>query len=127
MAKEYITSTKAEVDANSGVDSSGSLEGVDLYGSGGKVDKDDKNCYAKSHKFKNPNGEVRYTYYIKCGRDGSLFNPWGMYTEGTESKVFGGDRYWRFKSVNKKCFELYVRFLESRKNSLILNAEREIK
>lgn len=127
MDKEYITSTKTDSSVDSGVDSSGMLQNVELYGSGGKVDKEDKKCYAKMHEFKNPNGETRFSYYVKSGKDGSLFNPWGMYTEGTESKVFGGENYWNFKSVNKKCFDLYVKFLEVRKNSLILNAEREIK
>ena len=126
MSKEYITSTnKSE---QKGVDSSGNLEITEFYGVGGKSDKtEEKECYAKSQKYTNQQGLERLSYYIKSGRDGSLFNPWGMYTEGTESKSFGSESYWKFKAVSKKCFDFYLRFLESRNKSWILNAEREIR
>lgn len=125
MSKDYITTTTKNK-ANQGVDSSGSLEETVFYGSGGKIESDGKDCYAKSHGFKNADDKDRFSYYIKCGRDGSLFDPWGMYTEGTEDKEFGNESYWRFKTVNKKCFEFYVRFLESKNNSFRLHAEREV-
>ena len=125
MNKEYITTTSKNK-GEKGIDSSGSLENVSFYGSGGKIESDRKDCYAKMQDFKNADGKDRSSYYIKSGRDGSLFDPWGMYTEGTERKGFGSESYWRFKTVNKKCFELYVRFLESKNNSCRLHAEREI-
>ena len=125
MRKEHITTTtKSQTEV--GVDASGSLENTLYYGSGGKVEVDGNDCYAKSHGFKNANGHSRESYYIKTGRDGSLFDPWGMYSEGTEKKTFGSESYWRFKSVNKTCFELYVKFLESQNNSFRLHAEREV-
>jgi len=125
MNKEYITTTTNK-SPEQGVDSSGSLEGTLFYGSGGKIEEDGKDCYAKRNDFKNADGNDRSSYYVKSGRDGSLFDPWGMYSEGTEKKEFGSESYWRFKSVNKKCFELYVRFLESKNNSFRLHAEREV-
>lgn len=124
MNKEYITTT-TQKDTKQGVDSSGSLEDVYFYGCGGKIESDEKKCYAKKHRFKNADEKDRYSYYIKSGRDGSLFDPWGI-GEDTEKKEFGSEPYWRFKTVNKKCFELYVRFLESKNNSFKLHAEREI-
>jgi len=125
MNKEYITTT-TKSKTEKGVDSSGSLEKILYYGSEGAIEGDGDDCYAKSHSFKNTDGKSRATYYVKAGRDGSLFNPWGMYSEGTEKKEFGSESYWRFKSVNKKSFDLYLKFLESKNNSFRLNAEREI-
>ena len=125
MSKEYITST-TKLGVADGSDSSGSLESVLFYGQGGEIESDGADCYAKKNHFKNAQGQARESYYIKSGRDGSLFDPWGMFTEGTEKKEFGSESYWRFKAVNKKCFELYVRFLESKNNSFKLHAEREI-
>jgi len=126
MSKEYIT------EANSlqkrGVDYSGDLTKVEFFGAGAEsMEKETKDSYAKLQTYVNQDGNSRKSYYIKFGRDGSLFNPWGMYTEGTETKSFGSEDYWRFKAVNKKCFDFYLKFLESRNNSWILNAEREIK
>lgn len=124
MSKEHITTTSKK-HLKAGVDSSGSLENVSFYGSGGEIDSDGSKCYAKIHQFKNTDGKNRASYYVKAGRDGSFFDPWGI-GEGTERKEFGSESYWRFKSVNKKCFELYVRFLESKNSSFRLHAEREV-
>ena len=124
MSKEYITTT-TKSESNAGIDSSGSLENASFYGSGGEIESDGAECYAKIHEFKNADGKDRASYYVKVGRDGSFFDPWGI-AEGTEKKEFGSESYWRFKSVNKKCFELYIRFLESKNNSFRLHAEREV-
>ena len=126
MSKEYITKTNKTEEE--GIDFSGDLKKIEFFGVGGEPqDSETKECYAKLQTYTNHKGQPRYSYYVKSGRDGSLFNPWGMYTEGTESKSFGSENYWRFQHVNKKCFDFYLRFLESRNNSWILHAEREIK
>ena len=140
MSIEKIT--KESVDSV-GVDSSGEIVCVTGYTYTKNIKKDESghytldgaetispehgNCFSKQVKIKRPDGKFSYRYYIKSGIDGSLFDPWGMFSEGTQSSYAKrqGKGSWSFKSVNKKCFEFYNNFLESRNAAWLKNAERE--
>ena len=102
MSKDHITTTTIKNDSKEGVDSSGTVNATTGYTANENLPKDnlghyvfdepqeidplDNKCYAKKIAIKNPNENgFRYKHYIKVGPDGRLFNPWGMYSEGTQS------------------------------------------
>ncbi len=94
------------------------------------IDASDKKCYAKKVKIKTSKKDSYNTkYYVSVSRDGFIFDPWGMFSEGTESDYDKnkGRSKWSFKEVNENCFNYYLRFLQSRNSSWLKNANREIR
>tara|TARA_R100000995_G_scaffold82725_2_gene57059 strand:+ start:469 stop:861 length:393 start_codon:yes stop_codon:yes gene_type:complete len=67
-------------------------------------------------------------YYVKVGKHGRLFNPIGIYSEGSEYKKSNhtGNKEWKLRKTNKKSFELYKNFLKTKNTAWLLNAEREM-
>jgi hypothetical protein len=67
-------------------------------------------------------------YYIKVGLYGKVYNPIGLYSEGTSNKFLAraGKKAWEFKEVNSKIFDMYVRFLKTKNLAWLNNAEREM-
>lgn len=67
-------------------------------------------------------------FSIKLGNNGKVYNPISIY--GEEKKNNFLDRICRssnkFKEVNFKAFELYVKFLKTKNIAWLHNAEREI-
>ena len=59
--------------------------------------------------------------------NGFIYDPWGIYSEGTQHKEarHAGKMAWSFRKVNKKCFNMYLTYLESKNKSFLNNAERE--
>jgi len=133
-----------------GVDSSGAIDTIIGYTANSMIPRDVKgrlifsgaeiieadsdDCYAKQvlikherNKGKDTNYQVNY--FIKIGVNGQIFNPWGMYSEGTQSdyaKTLGKPQ-WSFAKVTKRCFEFYINFLQSRNTAWLNNAERELR
>ena len=70
----------------------------------------------------------RTKYYAKTGRHGRLFNPIGMYSEGTAAKKLGhaGRLEWRFIEIGERVFYFYRDFLKTRNLAYLNNAEREL-
>lgn len=70
----------------------------------------------------------RTTFYVKRGRHGHLYNPIGMYTEGTKNKQMrhAGRPEWRFEVANAKIFKYYIQFLKTKNPAWLRNAEREV-
>ena len=87
MDKEITTTIKKQNDSK-GVDSAGEIESVTGYNikssqeDTNEIDPSSKDCYAKKSIFKNGDNEIRHKYYIKISSDGTIFDPWGMYSEG---------------------------------------------
>ena len=79
-------------------------------------------AYAKSIALKN-----RTKYFVKRGRYGRLYNPFGMYSEGTASKQLkhAGRPEWNFRESSKKVFFFYLNFLKTKNTAWLNNAERE--
>lgn len=79
-----------------------------------------------AQKITYPSGNIKY--FIKIGPYGKIYNPIGMYTEGTANKFLTkfGKKAWDFKSVNQKIFELYINFLRTKNIAWLNNAEREM-
>jgi len=88
-----------------------------------EVDESDSSAYAKSV---NNNGKT--IYYVKQNKYGRLYNPSGMYSEGNESKQLrhAGRPNWVFRDVEKKVFDYYLKFLETKNEAWLNNAEREL-
>tara|TARA_A100001201_G_scaffold143625_1_gene146285 strand:+ start:4061 stop:4489 length:429 start_codon:yes stop_codon:yes gene_type:complete len=82
-------------------------------------------CYAKWVKLDAEEG-ITDKYYVKYGSKGFMYDPWGLYSEGTESKKSYGDTPDNaFRRVNKKSFFYYMDYLKSRNKAWLNNAERE--
>ena len=69
----------------------------------------------------------REKYYVKRGRYGKLFNPIGMYSEGTAKKQLrhAGRPEWEFKETNQQVFNKYIKFLKTKNSAWLNNAERD--
>lgn len=71
-------------------------------------------------------GTIKYT--IKLSSEGKLLNPFSIYGQEKNSTFL--DRVCRsnskFKEVNQKSFDLYLKFLKTKNNAWLLNAEREV-
>lgn len=67
-------------------------------------------------------------YYIKVGTHGKIYNPIGLYSEGTANKFLSkiGRKAWEFKEVNSKVFDMYINFLRTKNIAWLNNAEREM-
>lgn len=67
-------------------------------------------------------------YYIKVGAYGKIYNPMGLYSEGTSNKFLAkvGKNAWEFTEVNQKVFDMYISFLRTKNQAWLNNAEREL-
>ena len=85
-------------------------------------DQDNYNAFAKKVTI----GQ-RAKYYVKRGRHGKLFNPIGLYSEGTAKKQLrhAGKPEWEYKETTQEVFNKYIRFLKTRNVAWLNNAERE--
>ena len=109
------------------LDSAGTTSSVIGYAEGlTEVDADSQECLAKSVVIVSEAGE-RHKYYVKVGSTGELFNPWGMYSEGTSNKFakHRGKYVWNLVEVSFKSFDFYKQFLSSRNPAWLHNAQRE--
>ncbi len=74
------------------------------------------------------NGTIRYS--VKLNAQSKFYNPFSIYGNENEEKSNFLDRVCRnnnkFKEVNKKAFDLYLKFLKTKNHSLLYNAEREV-
>ena len=88
-----------------------------------EVEEDAAAAYAKIVRVND-----KVIYYVKQNKYGSLYNPTGMYSEGNESKQLrhAGRPNWVFRDVNKKVFDYYLKFLETKNEAWLNNAEREL-
>ena len=88
-----------------------------------RLDKESDKVFAKKIISNN-----KSKFYIKVGTYGKIYNPIGLYSEGTENKFLSkiGKRAWEFKEVNNKIFDMYVSFLRTKNIAWINNAEREM-
>lgn len=88
-----------------------------------RLETDTDNVFAK--KITN-NSSCRY--YIKVGTYGKIYNPIGLFSEGTANKFLAraGKKAWEFKEVNSKVFDMYIKFLKTKNMAWLNNAEREM-
>lgn len=68
----------------------------------------------------------RAFYYIKQGPNARYFNPIGIYDEGRHMKRHAGEHLWKFRRVNRAAFDLYIKFLQTKNQTYLIAAEREM-
>ena len=90
-----------------------------------RLNEDQENSYDAFAK-KIVRGQ-RTKYYVKRGRHGRLFNPIGLYSEGTAKKQLrhAGKPEWEYKETTSQVFNKYIKFLKTRNVAWLNNAERE--
>jgi hypothetical protein len=73
-------------------------------------------------------GDQSTKFFIKTGLYGKIYDPIGLYSEGTGAKFLAktGKKAWDFKQVNAKVFEMYLTFLRTKNRAWLTNAEREL-
>lgn len=132
MSEHIIKPIEVELDEQDKVQED---NGLKLYTSNGK------------HNFKDDDGNFRITseplytaqenpyvhaiggknrYLVKISEHGRLFNPYGLYSEGMETKKRVGRPTWKFRSTTKECFNNYITFLRTKNEIFLKHAEREL-
>ena len=83
---------------------------------------ENSDAYAKS-----VTGNTKTRFFVKRGRHGKLYNPIGIYSEGTANRQLRhtGRFEWEFKESTEKVFNFYIKFLKTKNSAWLNNAERE--
>lgn len=63
-------------------------------------------------------------FYIKSNGS-QLYDPTGLYGGYDPYKRVGDESFWKWRQVNSKTFDFFVRFLKTKNKSYYLNAARE--
>jgi len=86
-----------------------------------EVDENSPVAYAKR-----VNNEGKIIYYVKQDKYGNLYNPNGLYSERTENRNtrHAAGQQWKFRETDKKTFDYYVKFLKTKNEAWLNNAER---
>jgi hypothetical protein len=73
-------------------------------------------------------GEEKTKFYIKTGLYGKVYDPIGLFSEGTGAKFLArsGKKAWNFKQVSSRVFDMYLSFLKTKNKAWLTNAEREL-
>ena len=87
-----------------------------------RLDSEGTDTYAKAIA-----GNERIKFFVKRGRHGRLYNPIGLYSEGTANKQLrhAGKPEWEFKETTERTFDFYINFLKTKNSAWLSNAERE--
>ena len=88
-------------------------------------DKKAEDRHEAHAKFSPDGGKIKF--FAKIGKHGRLYNPIGMYSEGTSARnvKHAGRPEWVFRQVTKKVFDYYIQFLKTKNAAWLSNAERE--
>ena len=89
-------------------------------------DKKAEDRHEAHAKFSPDGGKIKF--FAKIGKHGRLYNPIGMYSEGTSARnvKHAGRPEWVFRQVTKKVFDYYIQFLKTKNAAWLSNAEREV-
>jgi hypothetical protein len=81
---------------------------------------------SKSFAKKVYNGQ--FSFYIKTGPNGRIYNPIGMFSEGNHNKFLAklGKPEWKYTKVNQKVFDMYLNFLRTKNVAWLNTAQREL-
>ena len=72
--------------------------------------------------------KTQLSYYLKVGPNGRIYNPMGMFSEGSHNKFLAklGKPEWKFTKVNHKIFDMYLNFLKTKNVAWLNTAQREL-
>lgn len=67
-------------------------------------------------------------YYIRVGNDGKIYNPHGLFSEGSHNNFLKrlGKPQWKMLKVPHKVFSMYLNFLRTKNTAWLNNAQREL-
>jgi len=87
-----------------------------------RINQEVPDAYAKSIV-----GNSKTKFFVKRGRYGKLYNPIGLYSEGTANKQLrhAGRPEWEFRQETEEVFNFYIKFLKTKNSAWLHNAERE--
>jgi hypothetical protein len=90
------------------------------------IEKDDPFQFIDAYAILMTKGE-KTSYYVKRGKYGKLYNPIGMYSEGSSHKQLrhAGKPAWSMLITNEKVCRYYTNFLKTKNAAWLNNAERE--
>jgi|TARA_Y100000356_G_scaffold132282_1_gene137301 hypothetical protein len=115
-----VSSTKTEQQASAAIPNDERV--VTAYTTGLEVVEESSNkAYAKKVSI-----EGQDIYYVKRDKYGSLYNPQGMYSERNQTKLNRYGAKWSFMEVSKSAYDKYLKFLDSKNEAWLSNAEREL-
>lgn len=90
-------------------------------------------CVAKQINTLRAKGEVdqavvKTVYEIRTTVNGHLYDPWNTVTWGVDRRYaeHSGKTPNQFVKVNERCFQFYMRYLQTHNNANYLNADREL-
>jgi hypothetical protein len=90
------------------------------------VGRDDRRCIAKeiytTNKFVNSTH-----YWLLFGQNNELYTPFQSYQRSKDLSHNRqmGQNYWSFRKISDFCFELYIRYLNTKNEAHYIMAERE--
>lgn len=87
-----------------------------------RATNDNENVYAK--KIIREDNSIKYS--VKTDTKGKLFNPMSIYGQEQSNNFLDKTcKDSKFRTVNFKTFEMYIKFLNTKNLSWLYNAERE--
>lgn len=87
-------------------------------------------CLAKRVTITGPDNEfLRYKFFVKVGVDGYVFDPWGVFSEGTQSRFarVHGRPAWDWSEVSDNAFSYYLKYLQTRNKTWYTHVDRELR
>lgn len=90
------------------------------------MEEDDPFLFIDAYAILMTRGE-KVSFYVKRGKYGKLYNPIGMYSEGSSNKQLrhAGKPAWAMQITEEKVFNYYINFLRTKNAAWLNNAERE--
>ena len=95
-----------------------------FYGKNGSVSCD-KEAYAFSSKTIEKD-HISNRFFIKIGQRGEVQDPWSYNTDLSGKNKNMGLKYWSYRKVTKKTFDVYKKFLETRNQRFLRATEKLI-
>lgn len=94
-----------------------------------EIATDHIDCYAKVEFVPEERGGPIMIHAVKVGMGGFIFDPWGIFSEGSQAKeaVHAGRSAWQFHKVTKFCFDQYILYLMTRNKAFYNQAGRELR
>lgn len=123
MPKTHDLDVKSAVTRIVPTETKNTTKSVSYYNVEGQPTKSDADVCAAVVKI-----GKRFAYKIKLSREGKLYDPkqnGPSYSLGMKDKLTGDDAF-VLREVSPNAFELYLRYLQQRFDSLLLSAQREI-
>lgn len=99
----------------------------ELYNQSGKLMSadNDSECVCKHEEYNDKSEK----FFVRCSSSLTLFDPWGMLSEWRINNEIKhkGKLEWSFRSVSQRCYDLYLKFIQTKNKAYLLHAQREVR